>query len=424
MRLLILTTCLSLIFNSCKKEDDINPTSNNGKDTSGNTLELTADFSYKILINDVGPDTFQFKNNSKNATSIKWYFGDIDSSSIENPFIVFPDEKTYTVKLFTYNGSQQKFLVRKISVKDLTVEDTIKNPNSIKPTANFKIYYNVDSNNVLHTFNTSTSNSISAMWFVDDVLVSDQYQPSLQVDGNKSSVKVTLIVKESFGRKDTLSKIINLNDYQVDFGSTHYLLKSTSPVTYSFHHTRYYNRYGISAISFGDIYTSNRVQFVQGYEKTFDNNDEQTVIFSLDLPNYTVYKRVKTFNITELIPIFNSLPGQYLFEERYSLKIVNSYSTRTNFNDTVLNLSQINTTKFTVSDTTLKHYFEGFLSSYTNSSTLDFRVPNVNYPEIGSYYQSFLKLPRNTSTIQAEEHKSIGNKVSESHKLIYTGRKL
>lgn len=414
---------LTLALQSCKDDvEQINP--NISQDTTGNSIALTADFSYKILINESGPDTFQFKNNSKNATSLKWYFGNLDSSSLENPTIVFPEDKIYTVKLFTYNGSKQKFLVRNITVKDLIAEDTIKNPNSIKPNANFKIYFNIDSNYVLHTFNISSSNAVKAKWYVNDVFASDLIQPSLQVNGSQSSVKITLIVEEFYGRKDTLSKYIPLKDYMIDFGSSHFLLKSINPVTYTFHHTNYNNRYGITTISFSDHYTINRVPFVEGYQKTFDNSDAQNVIFSLDLPDYTVYKRVKTFNISEYLPVLNALQGQYLFEERYTQEQINSNNIRTDFNDTVLSLVQTNVTKFSISDLTLQHNFEGYLSSYTNSTTIDLRVPSVNYPQIGSYFHSYIKIPRNSDNIQMEKYSSTGSKTGGSYKLNYNGRKI
>ena len=97
---------------------------------------------------------------------------------------------------------------------------------------------------------------------------------------------------------------------------------------------------------------------------------------------------------------------------------------RTDFRDSILNLTQINTTRFVISDTSLKHYFEGYLSSYSNNATIDIRMPTVNTPETGYYYSSHMRFPRNSTKIIAEKYSSTGVKVGSSSKLNYNGRKL
>lgn len=291
-------------------------------------------------------------------------------------------------------------------------------------TANFKVYINIDSLNQIHVVNASSRNSVKAKWYVNGKFVSDQFSTTLPINTSSGFVNIKLVSEEENGKKDSISKNIQLHDYQIDFSTSHFFLLSTNPVTYSFYHTRYYNRYGVTGLCFGNILTDSLYKFVNGFEKTFDNTNEQVVFFYLDLPGRTFYKRMKTFNIEEYTKILNYLPGQYLFDERYLTEKNNSNTIKTDFKDSVLTLTQSNTTKFEISDTTLKHQFVGYLSSYTNATTIDIRYPSINTPEIGSYNHLFMKFPRNSLKIQAEKYSSIGTKANYQDQLNYNGRKL
>lgn len=421
MRNILLATITTLLlFNSCRKEDDLLP--NNSVDIV--TDSLIADFSYEIIVKENEPNIYQFKNLSKNATTYKWYFSDSDSSSLFEPSIQFPRLDTFYVRLVVSNGTKTSTKFRGVIVKNIIALDSNKNPiYGTKPKADFKLYINIDSTGFVNVLNTSSSNSTKVKWYVNGMFVSDQFSTALPVP-NIYSVNIKLVTECKYGLKDSITKTLILHDNQIDFNSSHFLLKSTNPVTYAFYHSNYFNRYGITGLCFGNIFKDNLYEFVQGFEKTYDDLNEHDVILYLAFPDRIVYKRMKTFNISEYIPLLNALPGQYLFEERYSTEQINANTVRADFNDTVLYLKQTNTTKFDIIDTTLKHDFVGYLSSYTNATTLDIRLPSINYPQIGEYFHSFMKFPRNSTIIQSEKYSSSGSKTGGSYTLKYNGRKL
>ncbi len=292
-----------------------------------------------------------------------------------------------------------------------------------KPKVNFNAYINVDSGSYVNVLSVS-ENTVKQKWYLDGTYMNDQLWASFYVGSSKSFVKIKLVCEDTNGYKDSLTKTIQMKDYQIDFNNCHFLLKSINPVTYSFHHTREQNKYGVSGLCFGSIYTNNLIPFRDGYEKTFENSVANDVIYYLSLPDRIAYKRVKTFNLSEYLDLLSYISGEYLFEERYATEKVNVNTSRIDFRDSILNLTQINTTRFVISDTTLKHYFEGYLSSYTNDATIDIRMPKVNTPETGYYYYSYMRFPRNSTKIIAEKYSSSGVKVSNSSRLNYNGRKL
>ena len=80
---------LTLMATSCKKEGDPSP--------------VTASFTYSIEYNE-GPPTVTFDNNSTDATSYLWNFGDGTTSTEKNPTHQFSNYNSRTVTLKATNG--------------------------------------------------------------------------------------------------------------------------------------------------------------------------------------------------------------------------------------------------------------------------------------------------------------------------------
>lgn len=68
------------------------------------SLEIRAGFTAHPNTTCVG-DTVTFENNSVNATTYFWNFGDLTSSTLKNPTHVYTTAGTYTVELTASNGS-------------------------------------------------------------------------------------------------------------------------------------------------------------------------------------------------------------------------------------------------------------------------------------------------------------------------------
>ena len=77
-----------LVIQSCKKDDD----------TTSDAEKPTADFSYSGA-NTYAPAEVSFTNNSTNATSYHWDFGDNSTSTEKNPKHTYLNGGTYTVTL-------------------------------------------------------------------------------------------------------------------------------------------------------------------------------------------------------------------------------------------------------------------------------------------------------------------------------------
>lgn len=87
LHFLLLTTIVAVVT-SCKSKNDPNPAS----------VMPLADFSYSTSELNVS-----FVNNSKNATSFEWDFGDNSSSITKNPTHTYSRSGTYIVTLTAYN---------------------------------------------------------------------------------------------------------------------------------------------------------------------------------------------------------------------------------------------------------------------------------------------------------------------------------
>lgn len=80
---------------------------------------LDADFSFQQFCDDL--DSVQFTNSSINATSVKWYFGDGDSSILNNPSHLYTSTGTFTVTLVAMNtGCGQDIETRDVIITNLT----------------------------------------------------------------------------------------------------------------------------------------------------------------------------------------------------------------------------------------------------------------------------------------------------------------
>lgn len=418
MRNILLATTISLLlFNSCKKEDDILPTNNVGTETDS----LIADFNFEIIIKENEPNVYQFKNLSKNATSYKWYFNNSDSSTLFEPSVQFPSLDTFYVKLVAINEGKASSKFRAIIVKNIIALDSNKNPiYGNKPIANFSILYNIDSNNVVF-FENHSKDFIKAKWYFNDVYSNDAINTSHIYSGSLNNVKAKLVVEDKYGQKDSIQRQFNLEEGDISMNNVYFLLTNANPVRYKFYQDDYINNfYSLTGISFTNYYDKNKQIFTKGLEKTHSTTEPQSVIVSIDLPNRTIYKRLTTFDVNDVQSKISSLPGNYTFNER---SLIETGFPNTNFNDTILSVIQSAQTQISLNDATLNHSFSGYLSSYSNSTYLDFRIQNDAYPQLNIYGHQYLRFSINSNTVNAEKYSSVGSKSNSSSTLIYNGQK-
>ncbi len=421
MRNIILTTLSTLLlFCSCKKEINVVPID----DKNIQTDSLIADFDFDIIIKENEPNVYQFKNLSKNASSYKWYFNNSDTSSLFEPSMQYSKLDTYYVKLVVSANGESKTKFKAIIVKNIIGFDANKNPiYASKPIADFKIIHNIDSAGIVFFQNLSTG-STKATWSFSNGKSSSEINPVQNFNSNLNAISATLYVEDRYGVKDSIKRSFNLLETNKSFNSLYYLLTNTSAATYSFYQDeQLYDFYNISGISFTENYTNNTTSFTNGYSKTFSSTNVQNVVLSIDLPNRTAYKKIKTFDLINIQNTITNLVSNYIIDDRYELAVEGGVTRTTNFNDTTLNINLESNSKLKLNDNFLHHEFTGYLSSYSNDDYLDFRLQNTSIPNISVYNYSYLRFEKNTNKIELKKYQSTGSKTGGSLTLVYKGNR-
>ncbi len=94
-----------------------------------NLHDTNSKFSYQL----VNPNTVQFNNQSGNATSFQWDFGDGSTSNIENPSHIYGNTGDYDVILTTNACGRLTTKTKKISITTLATSETQKSVLKIYP---------------------------------------------------------------------------------------------------------------------------------------------------------------------------------------------------------------------------------------------------------------------------------------------------
>ncbi len=397
-----------LIFNSCKKEEDINNANAN--------RDLVASFTYTLTLQTDSSILIAFQNKSTNATSYKWYFSIGDSSVAFEPILKVYKNGSYTVTLKAINGNKENTITNSITIANL---DTAKNSNNYPhPTANFKVVFNIDSSNIV-SFTNLSSGYTKVLWKFEDNQTSIENNPIHNfLTSNTRAVK--LIVENIYKIRDSIT--INFNRdfglYQLNY---EYLITDVTPITYSFYlRNIYYNPNGKYGISFGENYTSTPIIITDTFNIWFNNGSTpSTRIQYYTLNNITTYQKSTDLITDEIQPILNKVLGEYTFYDRSTYS---SYTTdSTIYNDTTLSINLIGDALIELKDTKLNHTFTGYLSSTSTNQFYEFRlVPN---PVTGSIYEDkYMQFPKNSNTVNAFQNEKFGM-VSHFSETIYRGTK-
>ena len=158
-----------------------------------------ASFSIPGNSNCVSNTTINFTNNSSNANSYIWDFGDGTSSTLANPTKTYTTYGNYTIKLIALSTN---------GCKD-SMSSSLNL--ALAPTANFSINNSsqcLNSNNFIFTNSSSVGNSY--LWDFGDGTNSSLTNPSKSYTTN-GTYTVTLTVINSNGCSASISKTVNVN---------------------------------------------------------------------------------------------------------------------------------------------------------------------------------------------------------------------
>lgn len=158
-----------------------------------------ADFSFSSTTICEG-DSIYFTNNSQNADSYLWAFGQGSPySSIENPAVAYQQSGTYTVSLVASNNGNNDMVTQNIVVTVLpnaVASYTVSNDTLFLPGA-------------LAYFTNNSNNADSYLWNFGNGTTSTGVNPWVEYMGT-GDYEVTLIAENATCNNDTLSHVITV----------------------------------------------------------------------------------------------------------------------------------------------------------------------------------------------------------------------
>ena len=148
----------------------------------------------------VNSNSFVFTNNSVNAATYTWSFGDGATSSLQNPTHTFNTAGTYTVKLLVSNAG---------GCADSTIVSVTVNA---KPTAAFtNAGATTCTNNLTLAFTNTLTGVASSAWSFGDGTTSTATNPT-KTYSTAGTYIVKLIVTNASGCKDSLTETITFSN--------------------------------------------------------------------------------------------------------------------------------------------------------------------------------------------------------------------
>lgn len=167
-------------------------------------------------------DSIEFFNNSIDADSFKWYFGDGDSSTLAQPKHPYYQRGFYTVTLIAYDTlgcSDTMVFSPQLEVKKPVAAFTVSDSVAICPPLAVKFT------------NTSTGNTSGNNWSFGNGATSTVISPT-EVYNTPGNYIARLVVTDNFGCKDTATKNMKLLGYSGAFSYSP--LTGCKPLTVNF----------------------------------------------------------------------------------------------------------------------------------------------------------------------------------------------
>ncbi len=163
-----------------------------------------ADFSYTGA-NVTAPAIVQFTNNSTNATSYTWDFGDGSTSTNANPSHNYAAGGVFSVKLTATGAGGSNTITKSVTLIS-----------AVPPSVNFSFTGDNKEANDTVTFNNTTSNATSYSWDFGDGTNSTVANP-VHIYTSGGTYTVTLSATGSGGNGSKASSVIVYNPTQLKF---------------------------------------------------------------------------------------------------------------------------------------------------------------------------------------------------------------
>ena len=207
---------------------------------------LSASFSVDTLTG-CAPFTVQFTNNSENAVTNYWSFGDGNGSTLENPIHTYQTAGTYDVGLWVYagTGNDSVAVFNQIQV----------NPSPVANFSNFELNPAEGSDTVQFADNSIFANSW--FWDFDDPSSGAENnsteQNPLHVFNSNGTYDVTLWVSNSYGCTDSITITSSVNVGLTELESPSLLSVYPNPVQESLSVSIYSDRKELAQMAVTDL---------------------------------------------------------------------------------------------------------------------------------------------------------------------------
>lgn len=399
-----------LVIVSCKKEDEIekheikiNAGSNNN--TKIDTLPI-ADFKINQILNSDSTFTLNFSNKTLFGNTYTWYFGNGDSSNLFEPSIKVISNNTYTYTLKATNKYGSHSISKAITINSI--------PKLVS--ADFKVYLNIDSVNMVRLINKSKKFK-KLLWKFSDNTTSTELNPIHEFSNNTERT-IKLIVENEYNQKDSLTVTYPAGQITPFQNSVSIYLEDYKNLVYGAYRNLMYGSPGKYYSSNGPEFTLDPSPYTDFFYVYTNSLNVNYFITYFEYGKITYYLKQKTLNLTNLNSVMSFATGSFNFFDRQKTF---SNSSTIYFNDTTLNVMNDNG-MLKINDTKLGHSFQGYLSSISADNVYTFSTPIIFSGSFTNFESQSISVSPTTNEITSNHSWTVGIAQSTIN-IIYTGNK-
>ena len=140
-----------------------------------------------FFVDSINGNGVYFNNTSNNACTYKWYFGDGNSSILENPFYIYLDTGSYNVTLIASTSDNINIITKLVQIGEIVGLDGITDENSLT----IQVYPNPFINETIIILPCSNEDGLSLIFTLYNILGEKQdISYTLYITKDRSEIKL------------------------------------------------------------------------------------------------------------------------------------------------------------------------------------------------------------------------------------------
>jgi len=239
----------------------------------------------------------------------------------------------------------------------------------LKISADFEVFINIDSSNII-TIKNKSKNFNKVFWDFGDNSTSTEINPKHTYTVNGEKI-IKLIIENKQKQKDSLAIALGVKMFE-NQNQCEFFLTDIPKKGFTVYRYKYFFGDGKFYYSIGDKFSINPTQYVDSF--SFDSyTTNKSYFYTYYSENkITTYKKHNTFDLKDFYSLTKDLGSSvFLYDRTFQSGSFNPIY----FNDTTLKI-HYNNGFVEIIDNTLEHSFKGYLSSYSTSNSYAFSMPN------------------------------------------------